>query len=247
SNCTYPIVRDHAATAWTAQNTAKLEVFAQQSDDSHYCPFYLDEDVKFMADRVNAYIVTKYVQEGDRLNLHYVKLEDGIIPANTPVLLNTASSGGGIDIERLPAGSAQPVKVKNFLTGTLKETYLSSVSGKTFYKYVEAPDREFAPLASNYRANRVNPGTCYLEIPEVIPGTVTYAKMISTDPTGGQPLAGNGDVNGDGVVDITDVNILLNIVLGKDSASKYPGADVNGDGTVDITDVNTVLNIVLGK
>ncbi len=247
SNCTYPIVRDHAATAWTAQNAAKLEVFAQKSANSYYCPFYLDEDVKLESTNVRAYIVTKYEQEGDRLNLYYVKLEDGIIPANTPVMFSTSISGGRIDIERLPAGSAQPVKVKNFLTGTLKETYLSSVSGKTFYKYVESREREFAPLSSNYRANRVNPGTCYLEIPEVIPGTVTYAEMVATDPTGGQPLAGNGDVNGDGVVDITDVNILINILLGKDSASKYPGADVTGDGTVDIADINAVLNLILGK
>ncbi|WP_407401004.1 leucine-rich repeat protein [Sodaliphilus sp.] len=57
-----------------------------------------------------------------------------------------------------------------------------------------------------------------------------------------------GDVNGDGVVDISDVNILLNIVLGKDSASKYAGrADVTGDGNIDISDVNSCINIVLGK
>ena len=57
-----------------------------------------------------------------------------------------------------------------------------------------------------------------------------------------------GDVNGDSEVDITDVNILLNIVLGKDSASKYGGrADVDGNGIIDITDVNTALNLVLGK
>lgn len=57
-----------------------------------------------------------------------------------------------------------------------------------------------------------------------------------------------GDVNGDGVIDISDVNILLNIVLGKDTASKYDGrADVTGDGSVDISDVNSCLNIVLGK
>ncbi|WP_407405107.1 leucine-rich repeat protein [Sodaliphilus sp.] len=56
-----------------------------------------------------------------------------------------------------------------------------------------------------------------------------------------------GDVNGDGVADITDTNILINILLGKDSASKYAGADVTGDGVVDIADVNAVLNLILGK
>ncbi|WP_407405115.1 leucine-rich repeat protein [Sodaliphilus sp.] len=56
-----------------------------------------------------------------------------------------------------------------------------------------------------------------------------------------------GDVNGDGVVDVTDANILINVTLGTDSASKYAGADVTGDGVVDIADVNAVLNLILGK
>ncbi|WP_407405109.1 leucine-rich repeat protein [Sodaliphilus sp.] len=57
-----------------------------------------------------------------------------------------------------------------------------------------------------------------------------------------------GDVNGDDVVDVTDANILINMLLGKDNASNYNGrADVNGDGTVDVSDVNEVLNIMLGK
>ena len=55
-----------------------------------------------------------------------------------------------------------------------------------------------------------------------------------------------GDVNGDGITDITDVNTIINIILGGDSASNYGGrADVNGDGVVDITDVNATINIIL--
>lgn len=57
-----------------------------------------------------------------------------------------------------------------------------------------------------------------------------------------------GDVDGDGAVDISDVNILINIVLGSDSAENYNGrADVNGDGTVDISDANEVINTMLGN
>ncbi|WP_407405849.1 C10 family peptidase [Sodaliphilus sp.] len=57
-----------------------------------------------------------------------------------------------------------------------------------------------------------------------------------------------GDVNGDGTVDINDANILINILLGKDTASKYSGrADVDGNGTVDITDANILINTLLGK
>ena len=55
-----------------------------------------------------------------------------------------------------------------------------------------------------------------------------------------------GDVNGDGTVDISDVNAIINIILGT-AASSYKGnADVNGDGSVDIADVNAIINIILG-
>lgn len=53
-----------------------------------------------------------------------------------------------------------------------------------------------------------------------------------------------GDINGDGLVDISDVNLVINVMLGKETS---PAADVNGDGNVDISDVNMVINIMLGK
>ena len=54
-----------------------------------------------------------------------------------------------------------------------------------------------------------------------------------------------GDVNGDGKVDISDVNAVINAVLGKVEVT--PAADVTGDNQVDISDVNYVINVMLGK
>ena len=54
-----------------------------------------------------------------------------------------------------------------------------------------------------------------------------------------------GDINGDGVVDIADVNAVINMMLGK--VESVPAADINGDGHVDIADVNAVINAMLGK
>lgn len=58
-----------------------------------------------------------------------------------------------------------------------------------------------------------------------------------------------GDVNLDGSVDVADINILVNIILGKDSADKYDGRAyvTDGDTDVDVSDVNAVVNIVLGN
>ena len=57
-----------------------------------------------------------------------------------------------------------------------------------------------------------------------------------------------GDVTGDGTVDVADVNIIINVMLGKESGEVLTAAsDVTGDGTVDVADVNQVINIMLGK
>ncbi len=56
------------------------------------------------------------------------------------------------------------------------------------------------------------------------------------------------DVNGDGRVDIDDVNAIINVILDltTDPALKA-GADVNGDGRTDIDDVNILVNRLLAN
>lgn len=56
-----------------------------------------------------------------------------------------------------------------------------------------------------------------------------------------------GDVTGDGVVDIADINAVINIMLGITPASNYKGnADITGDDEIDVKDVNAVINLVVG-
>ena len=56
------------------------------------------------------------------------------------------------------------------------------------------------------------------------------------------------DVNGDGVVNITDVTTLIQMLLtGAPSASAYPAADMNGDGNINITDVTTLITQVMNN
>ena len=62
----------------------------------------------------------------------------------------------------------------------------------------------------------------------------------------GNPTEKRGDVNGDGKVDIEDVNAAINIILDLKQPTDYTGnADLNGDGKVDIEDVNAIINIIL--
>ena len=57
----------------------------------------------------------------------------------------------------------------------------------------------------------------------------------------------NGDVNGDGVVDVDDLNIVINIMLRKATIDQWPNADVDGSGEVDVEDLNAVINIMVKK
>ena len=51
-----------------------------------------------------------------------------------------------------------------------------------------------------------------------------------------------GDVNGDGSVNISDVNAVIDAILG---GSFDSAADVNSDGAVNISDVNAIIAIIL--
>ena len=50
-----------------------------------------------------------------------------------------------------------------------------------------------------------------------------------------------GDVNGDGEVNIADVNAVVDVILGGDS---NPKADVNDDNEINIADINAVIDII---
>ena len=55
-----------------------------------------------------------------------------------------------------------------------------------------------------------------------------------------------GDLNGDGVVDVADVNICINIILELTQDEELENlADINYDGVVDVSDVNMLINIIL--
>jgi hypothetical protein len=52
-----------------------------------------------------------------------------------------------------------------------------------------------------------------------------------------------GDITGDGIINILDIIATVNIVLGGEFNSD---ADLNGDYNVDILDVILIVNIILG-
>ena len=61
------------------------------------------------------------------------------------------------------------------------------------------------------------------------------------------PIFRKGDVNGDGEVNIADINALIDIILGGEADdATLKRADVNEDGEINIADVNALIDIILG-
>ena len=58
-----------------------------------------------------------------------------------------------------------------------------------------------------------------------------------------------GDVNGDGLVNVTDVTATINIILGKaeDGPTDRDAADMDGNGIINVSDVTAIINLILGK
>ena len=52
-----------------------------------------------------------------------------------------------------------------------------------------------------------------------------------------------GDINGDGIINILDVILVVNMILESENSSEL--ADMNGDGSVDILDVILLVNTIL--
>ena len=83
------------------------------------------------------------------------------------------------------------------------------------------------------------------EVEEVFP--VVKAVIVLGATTSGSEHK-PGDVTGDGVVDVSDVNVVINVMLGKNQDPEVVvWCDINGDGMVDVSDVNLVINLMLGK
>ncbi|MBR5674653.1 MAG: CotH kinase family protein [Muribaculaceae bacterium] len=64
--------------------------------------------------------------------------------------------------------------------------------------------------------------------------------------SGQSTLRPRGDANCDWEINIADINVVIDIILGKTHYQDYFDKDVNGDGEVNIADVNALIGAVLG-
>ena len=182
---------------------------------------------------------------GSGLNAYYVTSGTGNT-LNTTAITNVAAGTGVVatgikngEIYRLPRVTSGSNPLRNLLVG-VPDTKVDVYGESGGYIWNPSSKKFVRP---SHSGNYALSGSSYLKIPSALQeGYNEYFLDLWPAPSK------KGDVDGNGVVDITDANIIINIILGKESASQYAGrADVDGNNVVDITDANIVLNIILGK
>ena len=88
----------------------------------------------------------------------------------------------------------------------------------------------------SYNAIAINAGTWNVTVDLVN----NRFNIIKTNAPGPEPVY--GDLNGDGAVNISDINLLINNILDDGENLDY---DLNGDGSVNISDVALLIDCIL--
>ena len=57
----------------------------------------------------------------------------------------------------------------------------------------------------------------------------------------------SGDLNGDELINVVDVIIMVNIILGEliSTTDQFTAGELNGDGVINVVDVIVLVNIIL--
>jgi M6 family metalloprotease-like protein len=86
----------------------------------------------------------------------------------------------------------------------------------------------------------------YFRITQLAGNKTTYIDDFALYPPAQQFAA--GDVNGDGEINVADVNSIIDIIMsGSSDADIMARADVNGDGEVNVADVNAIIDMILNS
>ncbi|MBR5062232.1 MAG: DUF3472 domain-containing protein [Prevotella sp.] len=178
---------------------------------------------------LQAYRADKYNQQANALLLQQISQAT----AGEGLLLKGET--GEYEVPYIDAANAGT----NKFVGVTQSTNIPSSSGSyTNFNLTNGSNgRTFYP----FTGGTIAANKAYLRIPTA---------QVANDPSGGMSLHFNvgikGDVNSDGNIDVTDVVLMVNAILGNPSMYFNPwAADIDNTDEVNINDVVMVVNMVL--
>lgn len=199
-----------------ARDRLYIEDFQIQSGNTFELPILLDNDTTYCAFQTDLYLPEGL--EVDMDGNEYIIDLTSRVPSRTHVVSSSLLEDGGIRI----FVSSQSVKPISGNSGAVLTVLIKASTTLT-----NAPIELCNSMTVEENGQKHELDNC-----------IAYA-----NPSQNPVVV--GDINDDGHVDISDVNAVINMMLGKTALTS--AGDVNSDGKVDISDVNAIINLMLGK
>ncbi len=230
------------STQWTAEMVRPLKPCTLLPDGEQYRTFYFDKDVKLRNANVYAYIITSYDNYYHSTTgiLHYARLTDGIVPANTPVMLHNKYSTSTIYYDIIEEGTMDvtPVNKVNYLIGTDKDLTVAP-SSLIENRLVWKSDKFLFVENVSEEEKLLEAGSAYLQLPLLKDDFVDF-KLYSSYSTDGKQLSFKGDVDGNGTINKDDVTALVNVLLGL-AVHPLKQCDMDENNTVNMADLTALI------
>ena len=106
------------------------------------------------------------------------------------------------------------------------------------------------PACGSQALDDISKWICELTVPQnsiaAYQGADQWKEFFFINGATYDDLITEGDANGDGVIDVADVTLVVNYILGRNPAVfHFNAADINGDGSMDVADFAGMVNIIL--
>ena len=269
-----PLNNGNYTRAATQTSNPNLRAFGQRDDDAgkmHLWIQNIEHTWKRIVDgagvtAINGQVSIESVSDGS----YEIEWWDTYQTSNPVFKTETVDATGGILSITLPSGLTSDVAVKiTRLSGSsATPTPVISTTPTASPTFSLTPTATFTPPPSASPTPTATPsatstqppaftstptiaasptGTPVISptpAPTLTPGGPSATPTDAATPTNAGPVI--GDLNADGLVDIRDIQIWINVFLG---VVTDPGleslADVNGDGSVNILDLQQITNLIL--
>lgn len=168
-------------------------------------------------------------------------------------LMAVGSTIERIEVTKLPDKTTYNVKDTFDPTGMQVTAYYANGMTRDVTKYVTWSDKPLKASDTDFQItfpyamyqNRENSDTLEMEYGVHCDEPMTTLTLTIAD----QSAVKYGDVNADGIIDVSDAMLICQIYLGNvtPTDTQKKAADVNGDGTMDVSDAMMVCQYYLGN
>lgn len=186
-----------------------------------------------------------YIEKEENFIIFNYSLEDGEykFPDEGGAMKKTyVYSDGTVETEGVEVFTSYPSEEWSYYVGDFEDVpeWLTI----DFEDEIDPEEGEFSGTTTiKATAEPLPEGVTYREA-DVIFEYAGVEPLVYHFSQGEKPAGIKGDVNGDGVVNVSDVTSLVNMILEIEPMNEEV-ADVNGDGSVNVSDVTDLVNLIL--